>query len=538
MPSTITQEQAAAAAANAEKKREELRQKANAYPLQFLNSMAGGNVHFSNVTVANDTRPFFVDPFKRRICCPPPEYMTALDTSTPFGRATLHLNSFKIDSNAITSAVLEQAGTSTTAALEALSDRQTLEIDPETNLPMMAKEGDAKTKRPVISATKETNFFSHSEVFMRYFPWFVKGKKEACFSDVTVANTTLTAALFNKYLYNIDPAEKLPDKGSDAATELWQTNVRDKLFVVAAEAITTPGSATELPRGANGKIDKFGIYFTMHIEDGQPPLDTVECQGKRWIQQADDRLVKHWIDLTTSLVGQERVPEVAKFYVANSLGKVNFDKDFLSSKAAEVCKATWQSLIEAGKDVANDKGRIVNQISAESAETVTKSWGGKQFCNPSIDITDADNNVHTTILFNSSDAERAMLGLYFSEAGFHDAKTFQAADFNANLKKMSAVFKNVAYTLLGKEPPLAVSVFDSETASAAAPKRRKRAAPEPEASAGVVAELMEVIKGLEKKLDAITETTDAIAVEMAREATKNKKFRGEMRRQFDDDEDA
>jgi hypothetical protein len=527
-------ERVAAAAREATKKENETKT-ANAYPLKFLQSL-GGHEHFAPVLKTADDRPFFESSFRRRVCVLPRDYMVPLVHSSPFSDGDLHEHSFKLLASSLGEETLDRAGGAAKSILASLGNLQTLEMDPDTALPMMAKEGDAKTKRAVISSTVTPNFHTDSEVFMRYFPAFVAGKKDALFANATVEGpkTTLVDALITKFLYGLDPVEALPPQGSDEAKAIWESNVRDKLFVVADQPITAPTTVSDLPAGTDGPIDSYAIYYTIHMPDVKHVLDNVQCQGKRLIQQADDRIVQHWVNLTTVLVGYDHVPAAARTYLSNRLASTNYDQKALSVEAARVCDATWLSLIEAGKESTNAKGRVVNEITKEVARAVTQTWTDKLFVNPSIDVTNADGDVTTTLLFNSDEPERAMFGLYFTKANFHDAKTYQASDYHANLKKMSVVFKAVAYAILGKDPPAAIVTFDPEAAAGAgAPKGRGRKrtaaqaqAQEPSgASVTAISELMELVKSLDKKIDAVTETTDTLSVDLGKENKRMKKLR-------------
>lgn len=539
MPSKNTtfstaEERVAAAAREANKKKKEV-EVANAYPLKFLQSL-GGHDHFAPVLKKADDRPFFESSFKRRASVVPAAYMAPLVHSSPLANGDLHKHSFKLLASSLGEETLDRAGGAAKSILASLGNLQTLEIDPDTALPMMAKEGDAKRKRAVISSTVTPNFYNEAEVFMRYFPAFLSGDKDALFANAGVEGpkTTLVDALLTRFLYGLDPVEALPQQGSDEAKAIWESNVRDKLFIVADRPITAPTTVSDLPTATDGQIESYGIYYTVHMPDVKHVLDNVQCQGKRLLQQADDRIVQNWVNLTTVLVGYDHVPAAAKVYLSNRLASTNYDQKALSVEAERVCSSTWQSLIEAGKESTNAKGRVVNEITKEVASTVTQTWTDKLFVNPSIDVTNADGNVTTTLVFNSDEPERAMFGLYFTKANYHDAKTYQASDYHANLKNMSVVFKAVAYAILGKDPPAALVTFDPEAAAATgAPKGRgrKRTAAQVEAqepsgaSATAIAELMELVKSLDKKLDSVTETTDTLSVEIVKENKRMKKLR-------------
>lgn len=534
MPSKNTtfateEERAAAAAREANKKKKEV-ELANGYPLKFLQSL-GGKKHFAPLLTPADGRAFFESSFKRRLCIVPKEYMVPLVHSSPLAVGDVHNHSFKLLASSLTEETLDRAGGATKSILASLRNFQTLEMDPDTALPMMAKEGDAKRKRAVISPTVTPNFYSREEVFLRYFPAFLSGEKDALFSNATVegSKTTLIDALLTKFLYGLDPVEALPPQGSKEARVIWESNMRDKLFIVADRPITAPTSVSDLPTSTDGQIDSYGIYYTIHMPDVKHVLDNVQCQGKRLIQQADDRIVQHWVNLTTVLVGYDHVPEAARVYLANRLASINFDQRALSAEAERVCSSTWQSLIEAGKESTNAKGRVINEITDEIARTVTQTWSDKLFANPSIDVTNADGDVTTTLMFNSDEPERAMFGLYFTKANYHDAKTYQASDYHANLKKMSVVFKAVAYAILGKDPPSAIVTFDPEATCAPKGRGRKRSQAQAHETSGasttLVAELMELVKSLDKKLDAVTETVDTLSVELAKENKRMRKLR-------------
>ena len=72
-----------------------------------------------------------------------------------------HLRSFVLNANIFeTISSASPLGSDICSVLAALSNRQELEMDSETTLPIMAKDADAKNKRPVISDTSQTGFSS------------------------------------------------------------------------------------------------------------------------------------------------------------------------------------------------------------------------------------------------------------------------------------------------------------------------------------------------------------------------------------------
>lgn len=507
---------------------------ANSYPLKFLQSL-GGKSLYSSVMKPGDTRAFFDSPFMRRTCLVPTSYMTAI--CSPIPSDEVHLNSFVLDADSLTATHLELIGDGPRSVLDGLLTKRTLELDSETDLPSMAKEGDAKNKRPVIVPTDSV--YTPAQTFMRYFPAFVAGDKDLNIGNTLVSidgspnSMGLTDALFTKFLYGIDPIG-MPEPNSDAATALWESNVRSKLFLVAGTPIVPSTTPSTLPVSTDGQpINKYGIYYTICMPGIEHVVDFAECQGKRRLQQAKARLVKHWVDLTELLVGPDSVPRAMRMYLEDDLGAVDFDRTALSVEAGRVCTSTWQSLSSAGTKKINSAGRTVNEISDEVAKAVTDTWAEKEFANPSIDITIADGTINTTLMFNSSEAERAMFGLYFTKAGYQDAESYHADSYRTNLKKMNVVFKAVGYAVLGKPPPDSIVLFDAEGAIAIN-KSRKRSTPVTQnAFSTMFAEMMEFLKRAEERCDAKFEALETaigtLSLEHAKELRRAKKFRSTMR---------
>jgi len=453
---------------------------------------------------------------------------------SPASSDKLHLNSFVLNADSLTPEHLELIGSGRRAVLDGLGCKNTLEMDSETGLPSMAKEPDAKNKRPVIFPTE--SMYTPAQTFMRYFPAFVSGDKDLNIGNTTVSidgsetSMGLTDALFTKFLYGIDP-RTLPETNSDSAKAIWESNVKNKLFLVADTPIvpsTTPGT---LPmRGLDEHpINKYGIYYTICMPDIENVVDFAQCQGQRRLQQAKARVVKHWVDLTELLVGADSVPRAMRMYLEEDLGAVDFDRTALSVEAGRVCTSTWPSLIAAGVETTTSTGRVVNEISDDVARSITATWAKKEFENPSIDITSADGGIKTTLMFNSSEPERALFGLYFTKAGYEDAKSYNADCFRDNLKKMSMVFKAVGYAILGKPPPESIVLFDAEAVQKTSNSRKRAASAVRAEESNLIAEMFEFVKQSEarcdERLDAMQTTLDTLSMEHGKECKRNKKFR-------------
>jgi len=502
-----------AATKKSAEKNQKLIETADSYPLKFLQSI-GGERHFDAVVKPGDTRPFFSSMFKRRTCILPATYFKSL-CPNPLVPTDFHLRSFVLNPDDLTSTHLELIGDGPLSVLKSLGTRQTLEMDEETGLPLMAKEGDSKNKRPQISATKTPDFYTPAQTFMRYFPAFVAGDK-----DLNIGNTPvrmndstdsigITDALFTKFLYGINPLE-MPEKGSEAAVALWKSNVKEKLFVVEVSP-------------------SFSVSYTISMPSVPTVTDTVQCQGQRCVQQSDSRLVKHWVDLTERLAGPDNVPDGARTYLADAgLHAIDYDRERLAPEAARVCSSTWQSLVSSGLTSTNAKGRVTNDITEDIAVAVSATWAGKQFENPSIDVADADGDIIPTLMFNSSEAERAMYGLFFAKAGYHDAAdSYRSESYHLNLKMMNCVFKAVAYAILGKAPVHPIELFDKESTSTKARIRKRKT--DVVDNSQTIAELFDYIKQSERehneKLTAIQEQLDNYFTEHGKECKRAKKFR-------------
>lgn len=520
-PVLTTAELEAAAKKSAEKNQKDI-ETADSYPLKFLQSI-GGAEHFAAVVKSGDTRPFFTSWFMRRTCILPETYFKSL-CPNPLFHKDCHLRSFVLDPDHLTSTHLELIGDGPLSVLKSLGTRQTLEMNEETGLPLMAKEGDSKNKRPQISTTKTPDFYTPSQTFMRYFPAFVAGDKDLNIGNTPVSIDDLTEpigitdALFTKFLYGINPLE-MPETGSENAVALWESSVKEKLFVV------------EVP---NRLSPSYSVSYTISMPSVPSVTDTVECQGRRCVQQSDARLVKHWVYLTERLVGSDNVPDNARLYLADAaLHGIDYDRVRLSHEAARVCSSTWQSLISAGNDGISANGRVTNEINADIAAKVSAAWAGQHFENPSIDVAGADGNVTTTLMFNSSEAERAMYGLYFTKAGYHDAAdSYRSASYHLNLKMMNCVFKAVAYAILGKVPVHPIELFDTEATPTNGRTRKRKTTADVLDKSPTIAELFEYIKQSEKehneKMTAIQDQLDQYFTEHSKECRRARKFREQL----------
>lgn len=462
---------------DAEKKVQEKRASdvdtANKYPARFVRTL-GSNALLDIMVTENDNCPFFVADKKRRICNLNGDYLLPLVPDDTRDRNTLHENSFELTSEFLTEEVIGKLGSDLKAALVELGKEQHLEM--ESGAPHMAAGEGYTRQRPVISKPEAGSaaiaaVYNPEDVILRYFPSLMCGEKNAQFDgDIDVLYKTL---LFG---CGTDP---LPERGSPEAIEFWKQNVEKKLFISGGEKIDMHATGS-LPksRSTGSEVDTYAIFYTVCMPGVKHTVDHFTCQGKRMLQQADARLVNVWIDLTEKLLGEEHVPLAATKYAASKMTK--FEEVVLAPLAESACKDTWQSLREQEEESTNEKGAFIWKLTIETATGVVNGWKGKEFCNPSIDILSADGTKKSQLIFNSSEADKAMLGEMFTRADYRDAEEYTAASFHKNLAKMSKVFKALSYVFAGKEPPVtAVVLHDSEEAEKATKRGRKRKAVAP-----------------------------------------------------------
>jgi hypothetical protein len=426
------------------------------------------------MVIEGDKRPFFVADKKRRICFLNGDYLLPLVPDDTRDRNTLHENSFELTSEFLTQEVIGKLGSDPETALAELGKAQHLEM--ESGAPTMAAGEGYTHKRPVVSSAAIAAAYNPVDVILRYFPSLVSGEKSVQFSgDLDVLYKTL---LFG---CGTDP---LPERGSPEAIEFWKQNVEKKLFISGGEKIDMHSTGS-LPksRTTGSEVDTYAIFYTVCMPGVKHTVDHFTCQGKRMLQQADARLVNVWINLTEKLLGEEHVPVAATKYAASKMTK--FEEVVLAPLAESTCKDTWQSLREQEVESTNEKGNFIWELTIEAATVVVDGWKDKEFGNPSIDMLSADGTNKTQLMFNSSEADKAMLGEMFTRADYRDAEEYTAASFHKNLAKMSKVYKALSYVLAGKEPPVtAVVLHDSEEAEKGTKRGRKRKAVAPaEASA-------------------------------------------------------
>ena len=457
---------------DAEKKVQEKRasdvEAANKYPARFVRTL-GSNALLDIMGTEDDKRPFFVADKKRRMCSLNGDYLLPLVPDGNCDRNMIHENSFELTREFLTEEVIGKLGSDLKTALVELGKAQHLEM--ESGAPTMAAGEGYTHKRPVVSSAVIAAAYDPVDVILRYFPSLMSGEKNAQFSgDIDV--------LYKTILFGCG-TESLPERGTPEAIEFWKQNVEKKLFISGGGKIDMH-STDSLPksRSTGSEVDTYAIFYTVCMPGVKHTVDHFTCQGKRMLQQADARLVNVWIDLTEKLLGEEHVPVAATKYAASKMTK--FEEVVLAPLAEAECKDKWESLREQEVEATNEKGNFIWELTIEAATVVVNGWKGKEFGNPSIDTLSADGTKKTQLMFNSSEADKAMLGEMFTRADYRDAEEYTAASFHKNLAKMSKVYKALSYVLAGKEPPVtAVVLHDSEEAENATKRGRKRKAVAP-----------------------------------------------------------
>lgn len=492
-------------------------------PLKYLQGLGDDFKRFFGPLLKKDDRSVFFAESHKRVCRTiPDEYVLPLVPSSTIARSMLHEHSFKL-ANVLSDDMLEKLSPGAKAVLDSLRTKQTLEMEPATGLPMTAKVGASNRKVPFISDSKETNFYTHNEILLRYFPAIVAAEKHVQYEKVISADTK---AMLSNVLYNI--SGDLPERESDAARALWEEKVMNKLWITTDKPCTLH-TQTTLPTktGTDEAITNYAICYSICMPGARHAHDTFECQGYRIALQAGATLVQHWIEVTEALVGAEAVPHVARNYVANqALIKADFFRESLCKEAADVCKREWPSLFGAATVSVNAKDKVTRTFTPEIVQGIVSQWVDKKFGNPCIEVADGDAQRTTEMLFNANVDEAARMNLLVTRAGWVDGETYQAAAYHANLKKMSGVYKELSYLLAGKEIPSAMVVFDSEETAASASagrvtgrKRKQAAVAGPSSAAGGASP--EVLA----KLETLVEDNRMIKELLAKEAKRSLKLR-------------
>lgn len=480
--------------------------KINAYPVAHV--LKSGNERAidalkSAICDKKDKRPFFTHDMQCRICTIPEEYMTPACHDSEVSSALVHRHSFSPRLKSV-EAALEKLDDATKDSLQSLCTRRTLQLDGDLPATEIMSDGNSKKKKPIVVVDGE---YAPSETVLRYLPALVAEEKNILMGG----NKFLTDALFTRLLYDIDP-KNLPERNSEEAKDMWSEKVKDKLFVVGNEPISKASSVEMRPtkQSDGAEIEQYALYYTIRIPEVMTPMGN-KCQGFRRAIQARKALVQHWVELTTKLVGSEKVPAVVSNYLNNRfLHGTSFDSEGLLPKAQDEFRNGSMLLYDAGSATTNEKGRVtLPELDENRMVETAKTWKDNVFVNPSIDFRSTDNDgTRTELILNSTESQKAGLGLLFSRVGYHDGSVYRADEYNTNLKKMAVVYKAIAFAILDKDP-YGITPYD-EVANAAKRASRKRKTSAHEQEGGLGDDLRETLDGIVSTLNAINEKIEEI----------------------------
>ena len=530
----------------------------NRYPARRvveLGEAVATNALVEAIGVENDKSAFFSDTMTRRVCSLHKDYLSPACHDSTVEPEKLHECSFAVKASEM-QAHVDNLDDAMKSVVQSLSERKILETD-HTGMPTMEKVGDSTRKRPTVK--KQGSSYSLAQAVTRYLPSLVASespelrlfleepKTHVVWNAPDGPKMNLAEVLLTRVLFGIDPLGELPDCGSEEATELWSLNVKEKLFVVADQPIEKAVAVGNRPTlvSDGSEVENYGIYYTIRLKGVKTPENERDI-GYRHLRQASKAVVSIWTALTAALVGSQHIPAAIAHYLSTpALHTAKFDKS-LVIEAQRVCSETWPSLYsedsEDSTETTNKRGRLVHHVDVERVCKTVKEWKNKGFCNPSVEVVldEAGNDKKTQIVFISTDAEQALFGLLFARAGLHDGETYQASEFNINLRKTIPVFKAIAYAMLNKEPPHVIVPYDAEAAKQR--NKRKASARGDSARAGIGASqalerlesIDEKFNQLEEKMDSIERALDAHVSDWETEKGKAKKARTATNSFFDE----